>query len=106
VIWAQVKQQVASQYTLNRTIEQTRAQTDDAFSSITSARICKCIEHCHKWIDAFLKTEEAGSLKQYETLTSLVDKLDLNATMPSDVENIVVVEEQTEPEQLSEPSTA
>jgi len=73
LIWAHVKSVVASHYTLNRTIDQTRQQTDDAFDAITAAMIQKRIAHCHTWIDAFMHTEEAGSLRQYGSLMRLVD---------------------------------
>jgi len=73
LIWAHVKSVVASRYTLNRTIDQIRQQTDDALDTITATMIQKRIAHCHTWIDAFMQTEEAGSLRQYSSLMRLVD---------------------------------
>ena len=85
LIWAYVKGLVASQYTLKRTLDQTRQQTDDAFDTITAAMIQKRIAHCRKWIDAFLQTEEAGSLKQHGSLEALI-ALSPNAAAPADIE--------------------
>jgi transposase len=73
LIWAHVKGVVASRYTLNRTIDQTRQQTDDAFDTISATMIQKRIAHCHAWIDTFMRTDEAGSLRQYGSLMKLVD---------------------------------
>jgi len=72
LIWAHVKSVVASRYTLNRTVDQTRQQTDDAFDTITATMIQKRIAHCHTWIDAFMQTDEAGALRQYDSLMQLV----------------------------------
>jgi len=84
LIWAHVKNVVASRYTLNRTIDQSRQQTDDVFDTITATMIQKRIAHCHAWINAFIQTEEAGSLRQYGSLMQLVDA-DPRATLPSDL---------------------
>jgi hypothetical protein len=86
LIWACVKQLVAQQYTLRRTIEATRSQTDDAFDRITAAMIQKRIAHCHAWIDAFMQTEEAGSLQAFRSLAQLV-AADPSTATPADIES-------------------
>jgi hypothetical protein len=73
MIWGQVKNEVARQSTLKRTTVQTREQTETAFEHITSSVIIKRIDHCHKWIDEFLQSDEGGSLKQFGTLQSIID---------------------------------
>ncbi len=99
LIWAYVKGLVASQYTLHRSIETTRQQTDDAFDTITAAMIQKRIKHCHAWIDAFMKTEEAGSLQAYGSLDALIQAKPDTAT-PSDIESIRA--EEAESDELDE----
>jgi hypothetical protein len=91
LIWAHVKHQVASQYTLKRNIETTRQQTDDAFDGITASMIQSRIQHCHAWIDAFLQTEEAGSLRAYKSLDHLVS-VDPGPTISTDMEGISIEE--------------
>jgi len=93
LIWAYVKMLVASQYTLRRTIETTRCQTDDAFTTITTAMIQKRIGHCHAWIDAFMKTEEAGSLQAFGSLDKLV-AADSSTAIPADIESVSTAEEE------------
>jgi hypothetical protein len=91
LIWAYVKQLVAAQYTLNRNIATTRQQTDDAFDSITPVMIEKRIAHCHAWIDAFMQTEEAGSLCAFGTLDKLVAAHG-NSPAPLDIDSSSVQE--------------
>lgn len=100
LIWAYVKQLVASQYSLNRTIEVTRKQTDDAFDTITPEMIRKRIGHCHQWINDFLKTDDAGSLKAFSTLDHLI-AADPAIPQPTDIEN-TLVEEYEEDEEVAE----
>ncbi len=95
LIWAHVKGVVARLYTLNRTISTTRAQTDDAFDGITADMIRKRIQHCHTWIDAFLQTEEAGSLKAHKSLDLLIAS-DPNMQIPSDIEAVQTAEDDNE----------
>jgi len=44
--------------------------------------IQKRIAHCHTWIDAFMQTEEAGSLRQYGSLMRLLDACPIALTPP------------------------
>ena len=89
--WAYVKQLVASQYYLNRTIEATRKQTDDAFDSITAEMIQKRIDHAHKWINKFMLTDDAGSLESYSTLENLI-AADPTMPRPIDIESTLMEE--------------
>ena len=91
LIWAHVKGIVARLFTLSRSIETTRQQTDDAFDGITASIIQKRIQHCHSWIDAFLLTEEAGSLQQYKSLDALL-AVDPSMPTPSDIESASIAE--------------
>jgi len=94
LIWAHVKLLVAQQYTLRRTIATTRNQTDDAFDTITAAMIQSRIAHCHTWIDAFMQTEEAGSLQAFKSLAQLV-AADSNTATPADIESSSTEEDDT-----------
>ena len=87
LIWAYVKGLVASRYTLKRTLDTTRQQTDDAFDTVTAAIIQKRIAHCHKWIDSFLQSEEAGSLQQYGSLDKLIGA-DSRMATPADFDSM------------------
>jgi transposase len=92
LIWAYVKGLVASQYTLKRSLDTTRQHTDGAFGTVTAAMIQKRITHCHAWIDAFLQTEEAGSLQQYGSLDKLIAAAPDTAT-PADIESMQTADE-------------
>ena len=103
MIWGQVKNEVAAQYTLKRTIDMTREQTDDALDRITPAMIQKRIDHCHRWINDFLQSEEAGSLRQFGSLQQLI-VASSNAPLPSDLVAPSFQEaEAEEEEELEEP---
>jgi hypothetical protein len=54
--------------------------------------IQKRITHCHAWIDAFLQTEEAGSLQQYGSLDKLIAAAPDTAT-PADIESMQTADE-------------
>jgi len=84
LVWAYVKTAVAQQYTLRRSINTTRQQTDDAFEAITAEMVQKRIAHCHGWIDAFMSGEEAGSLQAYGSLDKLV-AADPSTAAPDDI---------------------
>jgi transposase len=103
LVWAYVKRLVASQYTLNRSILVTRTQTDDAFDTVTPTMVKKRISHCHKCIDEFLSTDDAGSLHQYKTLENLITALpglrvpaDINQITMNEIENDVENEEESQ----------
>jgi transposase len=103
MIWGQVKNEVAAQYTLKRTLDITREQTDDAFDRITPAMIQKRIDHCHRWIHEFLQTEEAGSLRPFGSLQQLI-ATSSNTPMPSDLGPPTFQEaEAEEEEEIDEP---
>ena len=72
LVWAQVKGSVARQYTYRRNVDTTREQTDDALEDITGAKIQRVIQRCHRWIGAFMQTDDAGTLKSFLTLDALV----------------------------------
>ena len=103
LIWAYVKGIVASQYTLNRTLDQTREQTDDAFDTVTSGMIQKRIKRCHKWIDRFLQTEEAGSLQAFSSLDNLIAATS-QQQHPSDIDAVCTEEVESDTEEEDESS--
>lgn len=77
LLWAEVKRQVATQSTLNRSMIETRQQTEDVFETINHIFCTSIIKHCHDWIDTWLKTDDAEDLKQCRTLAGVIRYLPL-----------------------------
>lgn len=79
LLWGTVKRQVAEKAVINRTIQQTKQQVEEAFQAVDEVACNSLIQHCHKWIDTFIQSDEAGSLKQYGSLQKLIET-DVNTT--------------------------
>lgn len=77
LLWAEIKRQVANQSTINRSMIETRQQTEDVFESINHIFCTSIIKHCHDWIDAWIKTDDAEDLKQCGTLAGVIRSLPL-----------------------------
>ena len=77
LVWAKVKRYVADRSTHNRSMTETRSQTEEGFEQITAMFCNNIIKHCHDWIDSFLKTEAAEDLKQCGTLAGVIKHLQL-----------------------------
>jgi hypothetical protein len=77
LLWAAIKREVASQSTLNRSMTETRQQTEDAFEKINHIFCNSIIKHCHDWIDTFIKSEDGGDLKQCGSLAGVMKNLSL-----------------------------
>jgi transposase len=76
LIWALTKGLVARQSDRSHTAETTAIHTRQAMDSVT-ATICKrVISHCHKWIQAFMQSDEGGSLQRFMDLPMLMWGLD------------------------------
>jgi hypothetical protein len=56
-----------------RTWQETAAQTRTALHEITPKDCGNIIEHTHKLMDEWLKSDAAGSLKRYGSLEALGD---------------------------------
>lgn len=84
LLWADIKQQVARQATTKRKLEETRAQREEAIERITKEQCEKVIQHCHKWIEEFMKSELGSSLNQYPSLPHLIhtDPSSITASSP------------------------
>jgi hypothetical protein len=63
--------------------------------------IQKRIAHCHKWINEFLQTDDAGSLKTFSTLENLV-AADPSTSQPTDIESTSVEEVDADEESLED----
>lgn len=72
LLWSRVKSEVAKKAVYNRTIEKTREDVENAFESIDGCSCAKFIQHCPDWLDRFMQTEQAESLKQYNDLKTLI----------------------------------
>ena len=77
LLWAKVKRYVADRSTLNRSIPETRRQTEEGFEQITKMFCNNIVKHCHDWIDSFVKTDAAEDLKQCGTLAGVIKSLPL-----------------------------
>jgi len=77
LLWAAIKRQVASHSSANRSITETRSQTEDAFEQITKPFCNNLVKHCHDWIDAFLQTDGAEDLAQCRTLAGVMESIHL-----------------------------
>ena len=71
MIWAFTKALVARQSRRTRTVDETATQTRQAMDEVT-AQLCQdVIQHTHKWMDAFMQSEDGGSLHQFRDLATL-----------------------------------
>jgi hypothetical protein len=77
LLWAKIKRYVADRSTHNRSMTETREQTEEAFEQITKMYCNGIIKHCHDWIDSFLQTDAAEDLKQCGTLAGVIKSLSL-----------------------------
>jgi transposase len=81
LLWAAVKRYVADRCTHNRSMTETREQTEEAFEQITKMLCNSIVRHCHDWIDQFIASEAAEDLQQCGTLAGVIKHLSLlNAT--------------------------
>ena len=81
LLWAQIKRYVADRSTHNRSMTETREQTEGAFEQITKMLCNSIVRHCHDWIDQFIASEAAEDLQQCGTLAGVIKHLSLlNAT--------------------------
>ena len=72
LIWAFTKALVARQSHRSRTTDEAAAQTRKAMDKVTAALCQSVIDHCHKWIDAFIRSDDAGSLSAFKDLAELM----------------------------------
>ncbi len=77
LLWAKVKRYVADRSTHNRSMTETRSQTEEGFEQITKMFCNSIVKHCHDWIDSFLQTDAAEDLHQCGTLAGIIKHLSL-----------------------------
>jgi hypothetical protein len=77
LLWAFVKNRVAGRATLNRSMTETREQTEEAFEAVTKMQCNNIVRHCHDWMDKWLQTDEAGDLQQCGSLAGVIKNLSL-----------------------------
>lgn len=77
LLWAFVKNRVAARATLNRSMTESREQTEEAFEAVTAMQCNNIVRHCHDWMDKWLQTEEAGDLQQCGSLAGVIKNLKL-----------------------------
>lgn len=72
LIWAYTKQLVARQSHRSRTVEEAAAQTRKAMDRVTAELCNDVIQHCQRWIDGFIRSDDAGSLSQFADLRAVM----------------------------------
>jgi hypothetical protein len=87
LLWSKVKRLVADQATHNRSITQTREQTEEAFETVTSSFCINIIKHTHDWMDDFIQNGDSHDLRQCGSLAGIIQHLSLlklaNAKAPA-----------------------
>jgi transposase len=81
LIWAFTKALVARQSHRSRTVDQAAAQTRSAMDKVTAELCQSVIDHCHAWINQFIRSDDADSLSEFK---------DLAALMQADLKNIEI----------------
>jgi transposase len=71
LVWARVKHQVAKQSHSDRKWQETAEQTREALSGLSKELCASLITHTEKLMDEWLKTKDAGSLRQHGSLDAL-----------------------------------
>lgn len=77
LLWAAIKRYVRERSTLNRSVTETREQTEEAFESINRPFCQNIIKHCHDWIDQFIQSEDSEDLQQCGSLGGVMKHLSL-----------------------------
>ena len=72
LVWNQAKQQVALGACRNRQLDEMEEATKTALRSVTAQACLDTIDHVHRFIDAWLKTVDAGWLRPFGSLAQLV----------------------------------
>ena len=72
MIWAFTKAIVTRQSHRTRTAHACAVQTREAMERVTAELCQKQIQHCHAWIERFMRSEEGDSLQQFGTLQTLM----------------------------------
>ena len=72
LIWAYTKSIVAHLSHRNRTTQEAAVQTRQAMEQVTKELCQDVINHSHKFIDAFMQSEEGGNLRQFGSLQQLI----------------------------------
>jgi hypothetical protein len=111
LLWAQIKRYVADRSTLNRSLTETREQTEQGFKQISKMFCNSIVRHCHDWMDAFIASEAAENLQQCGSLAGVIKHLSLlkianeTATIPTTSNNNTVPAQILPPEPSLSSST-
>jgi hypothetical protein len=77
LLWSKVKRFVADRATHNRSITETRQQTEEAFEAITCSFCINIIKHTHDWMDDFIQNGDSTDLQQCGSLAGVIKHLPL-----------------------------
>jgi hypothetical protein len=93
LLWAKIKRYVADRATHNRSMTETREQTEEAFEKVSKMFCNSIVKHCHDWIDYFLSTDDAQDFQQCGTLAGVIKSLPLlqAASEPSNTAHLIKI---------------
>jgi len=72
LLWARVKNKVATQGLLRRTTEECRDQAGKAFDDVSPDDCAKLVDSVHGWITNFMRNDSTGSLRHFAFFADLV----------------------------------
>jgi len=75
LVWARIKHEVARQSKRGRKWQETQDQTRKALKNIDKNLCTKLIEHTHKLMDEWLKSDDAGTLPKHAATVAALTKL-------------------------------
>ena len=72
LLWARVKNKVATQALLRRTTQECREQAGKAFDDVSADDCAQLVDSVHGWITNFMRNDSTGSLRHFESFADLV----------------------------------
>jgi hypothetical protein len=93
LVWARMKHTVSTQAFLGRTHQETAAQTYASFDHIDGSLCSSLLSHVRKLMDVWLKTDAAGSLQRFESMSAMMaaNKAEIEAVHDLYVEDTAMV---------------
>ena len=100
LVWAKMKHTVSTQAFHGRTHQETAAQTYASFDRINGALCSSLLSHVRKLMDSWLKSDAAGSLQRFESMSAMMtaSKAEIEAIHDLYVEDSAVVRDKQDKE--------
>jgi hypothetical protein len=104
LVWARMKHTVSTQAFLGRTHQETAAQTYASFDHIDGSLCSSLLSHVRKLMDVWLKTDAAGSLQRFESMSAMMaaNKAEIEAVHDLYVEDTAMVRDNRDKEEEEE----